>query len=72
MTLCYFSFYTGLQRVTEDRTSVSRCDIFAERRQRGSYSTLVQEMRLGDAQSHLRYFRMSKEKFDDLLHKVRQ
>ena len=45
-------------------------EIFAQRRQRGSFSTLVQEMRLADSQSHFQYFRMSKEIFHNLLHKV--
>ena len=44
--------------------------IFSRRRKCGSFGTLVQEMRLSDVQSHFRYFRMSKERFNYLLHKV--
>ena len=44
--------------------------IISRRRQRGNYVTLIQEMRLSDTQSHFQYFRMSKERFDILLHKV--
>ena len=45
--------------------------IFTQRRQQGEFHNLVQEMRLSDSQSHFRYFRMSKETFDDLLSLVR-
>ena len=41
--------------------------IFAQRQERGEYHTLLQEMRLTDNQSHFRYLRMSKQRFDRLL-----
>ena len=44
--------------------------IYSQRKQRGCYSTLVQEMHLGDPQLHFRYFRMSKETFGNLLRRV--
>ena len=46
--------------------------IFSKRKDRGSFGSLVQEMRVTDTQSHFRYFRMSKERFDIILHKVRR
>ena len=45
--------------------------IFTQRNQRGSFSTLIQEMCLSDPEMHFKYLRMSKEHYDDLLHKVR-
>ena len=45
--------------------------IFPQRNQRGSFSTLIQEMHLSDLEMHFKYLRMSKERYDDLLHKVR-
>ena len=44
--------------------------IFTQRRQQGEYSNLLQDMRLSDPQSHFRYLRMSKERFDILLFQV--
>ena len=44
--------------------------IFTRRRQQGEYHNLLQEMRLSDPESHFRYLRMSKERFDSLLAKV--
>ena len=44
--------------------------IFQRRRDQGDYHQLLQEMRLGDAESHFRFLRMSKERFDMLLAKV--
>ena len=44
--------------------------IFAHRRQQGEYHNLLQEMRLSDPDSHFRYLRMSKERFDCLLAEV--
>ena len=41
--------------------------IFTNRRQQGEYHNLFQEMRLSDAESHFRYFKMSMERFDSLL-----
>ena len=43
--------------------------IFSKRKDRGSFGSLVQEMRVTDPQSH---FRMSKERFHIILHKVRR
>ena len=45
--------------------------IISQQRQHGSFSTLVQEIRLFNAQLHFQYFQMTKEKFDDLLHRVK-
>lgn len=44
--------------------------IFERRRDQGDYHQLLQEMRLGDTESHFRFLRMSKERFDMLLSKV--
>ena len=46
------------------------CPIFTQRVQQGEYHNLLQEMRLSDPESHFRYLRMSKERFDFLLGKV--
>ena len=40
------------------------------RTRQGAFHHLVQEMRLTDRESHVRYFRMTKETFDMLLEKV--
>ncbi|CAM4735700.1 unnamed protein product [Leuciscus chuanchicus] len=37
----------------------------------GEYSVLVKEMRAMDEQMHFGYFRMSAQRFDDLLHRIR-
>ena len=44
--------------------------IFQLRRQQGEFHNLVQEMRMVDPDSHFRYLRMSKERFDGLLSEV--
>lgn len=44
--------------------------MFTQRVQQGEYHNLLQEMRLSDPESHFRYLRMSKERFDSLLGKV--
>ena len=44
--------------------------IFSKRKEQGEYHNLLQEMRLSDADSHFRYLRMSKERFDNLLAEV--
>ena len=41
--------------------------IFTRRQQQGEYHQLLQEMRMADPESHFRYLRMSKERFDSLL-----
>ena len=38
--------------------------ILTKRRQQGEYHNLLQEMRLSDEESHFRYLRMSRERFD--------
>ena len=44
--------------------------LFTQRVQQGEYHNLLQEMRLSDPESHFRYLRMSKERFDCLLGKI--
>ena len=44
--------------------------IFSRRRKQGEYHNLLQEMRLADPDSHFRYMRMTKERFDSLLSEV--
>ena len=44
--------------------------IFTKRRQQREYHNLLQEMRLSDPESHFRYLRMSRERFDSLLEVV--
>ena len=44
--------------------------IFSRRRQQGEYYNLLQELRLSDPESHFKYLRMSKERFDCLLSMV--
>ena len=46
--------------------------IFTQRRQQGDYHRLLQEMRIFDPDSHFRFMRMSKERFDCLLAQVIQ
>ena len=41
--------------------------IFSMRKQQGEYHNLLQEMSISDPESHFRYLRMSKERFDSLL-----
>ena len=59
------------RRRRKQRRDVWIRDIFTQRRQQGEFHNLVQEMCLSDSQSHFRYFRMSKERFNDLLSMVR-
>ena len=49
------------------RRSVWVRPIFSRRRQQGEYHNLLQEMRLSDPDSHFRYLRLSRERFDCLL-----
>ena len=44
--------------------------IFSQRQQQGEYYNLLQGMCMADPQSHFRYLRMSKERFDCLLAEV--
>ena len=44
--------------------------IFTKRRQQSEFYNLLQEVRLTDPESHFRYLRMSKERFDYLVSKV--
>ena len=44
--------------------------IFTKRKQQGEYHNLLQEIRLSDPESHFRYLRMSRERFDSLLEMV--
>ena len=41
--------------------------IFTRRQQQGEYHQLLREMRMADPESHFRYLRMSRERFDSLL-----
>ena len=45
--------------------------IFTKRWQQGEFHNLVQELRLVDPESHFKYLRMPKERFDSILSKVR-
>ena len=45
--------------------------IFTKRRQQAEFHNLVQELRLINPESHFRYLRMPKERFDSLLSKVK-
>ena len=44
--------------------------IFRRRRHQGEYNNLPQEIRHSDPETHFKYLRMSKEKFDCLLSMV--
>ena len=65
------SLYLVHKRKKGQRKSVWVQPIFIKRRQHGEYHQLLQEMRLSDPESHFRYLRMSVERFDMLLAKVR-
>ena len=65
------SLYLVHKRKRRRRKSVWVRPIFRKRRQHGEYHQLLQEMRLSDPESHFRYLRMSVERFDMLLAKVR-
>ena len=49
----------------EERNGI--CPVFSRRRLYGEYHNLILEMKLSDQESHFRYIRMSKERFDTLL-----
>ena len=44
--------------------------IFSKRREQGEYYNLLQEIRQSDPESHFKYLRMSKQRFDCLLSMV--
>ena len=69
-TLILYALYRRRKRSLRKPRRFWTRSIYSQRKQLGCYSTLVQEMRLNDPEMHFRYFRMSKERFDDLLHKV--
>ena len=69
-TILLLLLYRRIKRCKRRQRRFWVREIFAQRRQRGSFSMLVQDMRISDSQSHFQYFRMSKERFDNLLHKV--
>ena len=45
--------------------------IFQRRREQGEFHNLLEELRVSDSESHFRYLRMSRERFDFFLSKVR-
>ena len=69
-SMLVFALYRRRRKRKKQRRRIWVGPIFVKRKQQGSYNNLVQELRLTDPQSHFRYFRMSKEKFDCLLSKV--
>ena len=44
--------------------------VFQQRPRQGEYHQLLQEMRLSDPDSHFKYLRMTKGRFDSLLAEV--
>ena len=62
------------RRRTKRRKKIRRTmwvrPIFRRRRHQGEYHNLLQEIRLSDPESHFKYLRMSKERFDCLLSMV--
>lgn len=50
--------------------SMRAIKIFHQRPEKGEYHHLLKEMRLSDPESHFRYLRMNKERFDSLLGEV--
>ena len=56
-----------LSRKRKIKRSVWVWKIFARQREQGEFHHLLQEMRQDDPESHFRYLRMSKERFDLLL-----
>ena len=68
------ALYLRQRRRRRCNRSVWVRSIFRRRQQQGEYHQLLQEMRMADPESHFRYLRMSKERFDSLLamvsHKV--
>ena len=68
--LLNLALYLRRRRRRRHRRSVWVRSIFRRRRQQGEFHNLLQEMRLSDSESHFRYLRMTKERFDFLLSKV--
>ena len=77
LTLVRASIIMGLLRRRRRRRG--RCrrvrkvwvrSIYRRRCQQGDFHSLLQEMRLSDPESHFRYMRMSRERFDSLLQMV--
>ena len=70
--LCLLLRRRRRRRVTRrnrQRTMRAR-KIFQQRPEQGEYHQLLQEMRLSDPDSHFKYIRMTKERFDSLLAEV--
>ena len=68
-----FLILVGLYCRRRRRKSIRRTwvrSIFSMRHRQGEFHNLLQEMRLSDPESHFRYLRMSKERFDLLLAEV--
>ena len=55
------------RRPKKRKRSVWVRPIFSRRREQGEYHNLLQELRLSDPESHFRYLRMSRERFDCLV-----
>ena len=68
--LLNLALYLRRRRRRRHRRSVWVRSIFRRRRQQGEFHNLLQVMRLSDSESHFRYLRMTKERFDILLSKV--
>ena len=64
-TVLVLSLIIRRQRRMSKRRRMWVHGIFSQCQQRGEYHTLLQEMRLSDAQSHFSYLQMSK-RFEDL------
>ena len=58
------------KRKRQRHRSMGTCEIFKNRKQKGAYHTLVQEMRLNDENKFRNYHRMSIDDFDLLVEKV--
>ena len=76
LTLVRASIIMGLLRRRRRRGRCRRVrkvwvrSIYRRRCQQGDFHSLLQEMRLSDPESHFRYMRMSRERFDSLLQMV--
>ena len=65
------TLYYRRRKRNKKKRSIWVRPVFVLRRQQGAYHNLLQEMRLSDPELRYRYLRMSKERFDCLLAKVR-